>query len=199
MYELESGHAIKGLGVSNATFRVSIANCPPQARYQSLTGIEPLAPGELQHIVANSSNHWRKLFNVYAKLVYALNLAQPGWIAGEFPCWQALRDQQLLQVPSQQALLLGGSPFSAPLPSHEAAAQLTIIAGKTWAQQLGIANKIEWLDAHFAIYPGRPWVVCPYFDYRQLSNARIDQLVEIIVGWRLCPHTGRAYASEVAL
>ncbi|UTA46965.1 hypothetical protein L1F30_12415 [Simiduia sp. 21SJ11W-1] len=177
----------KGLGTPDACMWVSIANCPPQARYQTMAQITPLAPGELQDITANSSNHWRKLFNVYAKLLYALNTAEPGWIGGDYPSWQTFRDGELLQAGGRQALLFGAPPV--------ADTAVTLIAGKTWAQALGLGGKLQWLDAHFAVYPGKPWLVCPYFDYRQLTNARIDQLVTIVSGWARGPIGCRAKAN----
>ncbi|MBB3167620.1 DUF6942 family protein [Simiduia aestuariiviva] len=167
------------LGGQAPALCVSIANCPPQTRYRALRERAPLAPGELADIVANSSNHWRKVFNVYAKLVYGLECRQPGWVVGDYGRWQAFRDGELLQAHSRQALLLGGAPVALQTP--------TVIAGKTWAQQLGMAGDLQWIDAHFAVYPGRPWVVCPYFDYRQLTNARIEQLIDIIAQWQLTP------------
>lgn len=161
-----------GLGSQAATLTVCLANRPPAPSYQGLTQIQPLATGELDHIVRHSSNHWRKVFNVYAKLVWSLNQRQPGWVHGSFRRWQDFRDAELLQAHSQQCLL-----FTPPV----AGSGLVVIAGKTWAQQLGMATQLQWLDAHFAVHAHNPWFVSPYFDYRQLTNARIEQLVTLLL------------------
>ena len=162
-----------GLGIFPSKLTVCIANRPPQAQYQSLKKTQPLAPGELSNIVSNSSNHWRKVFNVYAKLVFALQAQEPGWTANHHTSWQDFRERELLQAHAFQSLL-----FTAPPQNHEG---LVVIAGKTWAETVVPESELHWLDAHFAVHPLRPWIVSPYFDYRQLSNARIAQLIDLIM------------------
>jgi len=63
-----------------------------------------------------------------------------------------------------------------------------LICGKTHAAML-LANSVvgnvaetsmQWVDADFAIDPPRRLIVTPYFDYRQLSNAKLERLVSII-------------------
>jgi hypothetical protein len=59
--------------------------------------------------------------------------------------------------------------------------------GKTYAKQslpvLAIEPlvNLQWLDADFAVDPEHGIIVCPYFDYRQLSNSKIDRLVDLII------------------
>jgi hypothetical protein len=36
------------------------------------------------------------------------------------------------------------------------------------------------LDNDFVIWPTKKLIICPYFDYRQLSNVKIERLVELI-------------------
>jgi hypothetical protein len=55
-----------------------------------------------------------------------------------------------------------------------------IIMGKTYAKSFDFADKLIWLDNEFAIKPENNVIVCPYFDYRQLSNIKIIRLVEMI-------------------
>jgi len=79
-----------------------------------------------------------------------------------------------LQAQSKTALL-----FSAPklTPNKEI---VHIICGKGYAKALINSGKLEanllWLDEEFAIDKENKLIVCPYFDYRQLSNIKIERL-----------------------
>jgi len=166
-----------GLGCTDFTIAVYIGNKPNMPEYQQLTHISPLTSGEINAINQACGNGWRKVFNVYAKLLYALD--KKDFLYSEVaPTWQKYRDSFLLQPHSQTALL-----FSPPLIS-EAKESLHIICGKTYAKQLLttgelIANFI-WLDDKFAIDKAQNLIVCPYFDYRQLSNIKIGKLAELL-------------------
>ncbi|WP_439136451.1 DUF6942 family protein [Pseudomaricurvus sp.] len=159
-----------GLGASEADLEIYLANRPQLDDYPTLNHLKPLLPGELAHIVANTSNHWRKVFNVYAKFLEALN-----WhgvtAAGS---WQDYRDQGLLQSGSREMLL-----FSRPVMDPNNTSRIHIIAGKTYAAQLSLPP-LTWLDAHFAINREARLIVCPYLDYRQLSNERIERLANLV-------------------
>jgi hypothetical protein len=41
-------------------------------------------------------------------------------------------------------------------------------------------NTLVWLDEEFAIDKVSNLVICPYLDYRQLSNIKITRLVELL-------------------
>lgn len=152
-----------GLGPRNFELGICIANRPPIDHYPELTQMQALAPGEINHIVAHTSNHWRKLFNVLAKLMEALHATED---------WRHYRDHQLLQSGCRCALL-----FDAPkLETHSE--RTHVVAGKTYAGELGI--EVDWLDARFAINQELKLIVSPYLDYRQLSNKRIEQLADLI-------------------
>jgi len=170
-----AGLPLIGFGEKGCDIAVCIANRPVIDDYPQLDQLKPLAKGELQHIVANTSNHWRKVFNVFAKLLYQLADER----MNPFPSWQSYRDQQLLQLGSREALL-----FSPPnvtsvnaLPNDNQT--IYIIAGKTYAAELKVPGLI-WLDTYFAIHRVEPIIVSPYLDYRQLSNQRIEQLVQLV-------------------
>lgn len=155
-----------GLGSSRATVCFYIANRPPIDDYPQLDVLRPLASGELAHIVEHTSNHWRKVFNVYAKVLF-------DWYGPHTAgSWQEYRDQQLFQQQAQEALLFSTPPIGT-------GQQLHIIAGKTYAQRLDLPP-LTWLDAHFAIHKAQRLIVAPYPDYRQLSNARIAQLIQLM-------------------
>ena len=171
-----------GLGNSNAKIIFYIRNRPPINTYQNLTSVKALLPDEIAHICQETGNHWRKIFNVYAKLLFE-------FAPQKFPSWQKLRDEFLLQEQSDNCLL-----FSAPnLPiTHTTVSKthgsptivpnkkLHIILGKGYAEQLGLCNECTWLSHDFAINIELGIIICPYFDYRQLSNIKITQLTGLI-------------------
>lgn len=124
-----------------------------------------LAPGELAEIVAVNSNHWRKVFNVYAKLLFALH-------PDSGRDWQSVRDQKLFQKHQPHALKMAGSALPGP--------GVTLITGKAyaesllehWPQDSGIDG--VWIDVN------EQRLVCPYFDYRAFPNKRIEQVAELM-------------------
>lgn len=165
------GAGLEVAGIGDADYRLAfcVANRPALDDYPTRNTLTPMVPGELQHIVANTSNHWRKLFNVYAKFLYALG-REPGWPA----TWQEYRDHHLLQAGSKHALL-----FSPPPQGAAPSGPLHIIAGKGYAESLKVPG-LHRLDPYFAIAVEQRVIVSPYLDYRQLSNERIERLVSLI-------------------
>jgi hypothetical protein len=160
-----------GLGSQKSAINFYIANRPPIDDYPQMQELRSLATGELTHIVKHTSNHWGKVFNVYAKLLFDWHLLQKQQNLPD--SWQAYRDLELFQLHSQEALL-----FSSPLFDKEKPI-IHIIAGKTYAAHLGLPPLI-WLDSHFAINKEYRLIVAPYPDYRQLSNERIARLIELM-------------------
>ncbi len=173
--------AVIGLGGEDADIAICIANRPPIDDYPHLDHLRPLAAGELQHIVAHTSNHWRKVFNVFAKFLDQLADTR----IASFPDWQSYRDQQLLQLGAREQLLFSAPEFVAET-ADMAASKIYVIAGKTYAAELQISGLV-WIDAYFAVHPTQPIIVSPYLDYRQLSNARIEQLVQLVKQIRARP------------
>lgn len=165
-----------GFGDSMAQLRVYIANRPPMTEYAALTAIQPLVSGEIALINQHCGNGWRKVFNVYAKLLFALDSPQYCFNK-QAASWQQYREQHLLQPDSNTALL-----FSPPqLPS--AFNSVHIIAGRTHAKALldaGLHAQLNWLNHEFAIDRHHRLLVCPYFDYRQLNNEKLAYLAQLI-------------------
>ena len=172
-----------GLGDGNGRFRVYIANRPGLAPFDTTQTILPTVEGTITEIGKHCGNGWRKVFNVYAKLVFALGDAK---LIGGKSSWQQYRDEKLLRADSDTALL-----FSPPnLTKTEASNETTlrednsleyhIIMGKHYALSLDLPDDLRWLDNEFAISANANCIVCPYFDYRQLSNIKIIRLVELI-------------------
>ena len=166
-----------GLGCADFNFAVYIGNTPTMPEYQDLSALNALVDGEINSIGLVCGNGWRKVFNIYAKLLYGLDKNNFGF-SQLAPIWQQYRDSFLLQSGSNTALL-----FSPPLIDPDAN-KYHIICGKTYAKQLLDSGKLEarlnWLDEEFAVDKKHRLIVCPYFDYRQLSNIKIERLAKLL-------------------
>ncbi len=171
-----------GLGVScsQACIRVYIANRPPMEPYEHLESVKVLTQGEVSQIAQHTGNHWRKIFNVYAKFLYGLYSTQQALVVNlhDTQRWQDYRDAILLQANSRSMLL-----FSAP-KFEKSESDIHIIMGKQYAAQLGFdretSEELVILDGDFAICKHKKLIICPYFDYRQLSNIKIDRLIALV-------------------
>jgi len=164
-----------GLGANKAHIHVYIENIPPLPEYQQLSSVMPLQAGIIKEIGQLTGNHWRKIFNVFAKLLFEYN-------QHTYLTWQALRDNYLLQTHSNECLLfsnIGLDEIHVKSTTDKHAA-ITLIMGKTYANKLDISEHCYWVSEHFAINTKRNIIVCPYFDYRQLSNIKITQLVQLM-------------------
>lgn len=161
------------MGDDGAGVCVYIANTPNFADYASLDSVKPIQPGEIDAIGQHCGNGWRKVFNVYAKLLFALG-DTPWYSLVGCESWQAYRDEHLLQDRSGTALLFSAPDLTLPDRCH-------IVMGKHYGLSLNLPW--YWLDARFAIVPGHNIVLCPYFDYRQLTNAHIAQLAVLLRKW----------------
>ncbi|MFT5838453.1 MAG: hypothetical protein ACI9UT_000946 [Flavobacteriales bacterium] len=168
---------LSGLGDPCARFNVYIANRPNFSEYLKLDYVYPLPAGELYAVGKACGNGWRKVFNVYAKLVFALNDKNIVPLQGS-QSWQHYREHALLQYSSNTNLLFS-SPQLYPVKDINNHV-LHIVMGKTYAKSLSLPLSLKWLDHEFAIDKDNKLLVCPYFDYRQISNIKIMRLVELI-------------------
>jgi hypothetical protein len=165
-----------GLGETQAFIRVFIQNIPQRQPWQQIEHIEVLPKGEIQAIGQACGNGWRKVFNVYAKWLFAMRYIKEFEKFVPFDScqsWQDYRDQKLLQTDSNTSLL-----FSRPSEINCDSSKLNIIMGRTYAKSCSLT--FTWLDHEFAYQRDRQIIVCPYFDYRQLSNSKIIRLCEYI-------------------
>ncbi|MCC5452377.1 hypothetical protein LMJ53_11655 [Rheinheimera sp. UJ51] len=165
-----------GFGDPQAQICVYVAKRPPMQEYAALNHIQPLSTGEIAAINQACGNGWRKVFNVYAKLLFTLDKRQFTF-QQTADSWQQFREQQLLQIGSNTALLFSLPQFA--VNRHA----IHIIAGRTHAKALldaGLAAQLQWLNHEFAIDRQQRLLVCPYFDYRQLNNEKIQQLSTLI-------------------
>ena len=156
-----------GIGDLHCKLAVYIGNRPPLDEYIVREQLIPAREDELARIGHETGNHWRKIINIYAKLGYLLD-------PQDFPTWQVYRDDFLLTKESQQALL-----FNKALVV-QAKGRISLICGKTHAMSLVDEGDLQWIDSDFAINRPQRLIVTPYFDYRQLSNVKLEKLVEII-------------------
>jgi hypothetical protein len=175
MSEVNSA-SLQGFGDEAFKVAVYIEKRPPMPAWQQLDHLHAMQPGQINEINQACGNGWRKVFNVYSKVLFALP-SEFYDFAKRAPDWQTFRDEQLLQAHSQTTLL-----FSPPILNKSK--QLHIIAGRTYAKQLinnGLLDcQLTWLDDEFAISKSSKVIVCPYFDYRQLSNIKIARLSQLV-------------------
>lgn len=174
-----------GLGDDSASIKVYIANRPPLLEYEELEWMKPMTGGEIKRIADQTGNHWRKVFNVYAKFVCELDSKLKQFETADFSTWQEYRDQRLLQTHSNLALM-----FSPPVLGDNET--IPIVMGKGYFKDLGFEpDDIEGMswegsmnadgsEGDFAIWPEKKLIMCPYFDYRQLSNIKIEKLVGLV-------------------
>lgn len=164
-----AGADLTGLGDHNARFRVYIGNRPDFEFSES--GLVALGEEDIQRIGQHCGNGWRKVFNVYAKIMFTLPISFG--FKQHFNSWQHYRDNSLLQEGSNTALLF--TP-----PDFNDVGGLHIVMGRTYAKSLFAVDDLQWITPEFAIHRQHKLIVCPYFDYRQLSNAKILFLSDLI-------------------
>lgn len=171
-----------GFGCIDARLRIYVANPPPLAEFAAFAQVTALVSGQIQHIGNQCGNGWRKVFNVYAKL--ALALPAP-WQPNIQDCasWQLWRDRVLLQAGSNTSLLFSPPSLLPPPAASAQAPTLHLIAGRQHARALlasgDLTVPLQWLDDEFAINTTHRLIVCPYLDYRQLSDAKIARLAAL--------------------
>lgn len=174
---------IRGLGSHKALINVYIANTPPMQAYKQLNTISPMVQGEIAVVGSECGNGWRKVFNVYAKLLYALGSEYYSF-SKMASTWQLYRDNYLLQEGSDTALLFSPPSLLSEIENKQKVQPIQIIMGRTYAKQLvnqgEISEPLTWLNEEFAVAEQSRIIVCPYFDYRQLSNIKITYLTELI-------------------
>lgn len=176
-----------GVGDAKARLRLYVAKAPPMAEFAGLDACMALLPGQIEQIYRHCGNGWRKVFNVYAKLVWTLPAPWQPDLQGA-QSWQQWRDRVLLQAGSGTALLFGQQGLVA---TDCGAETLHIIAGRQHARDLlaqgllpeSLTGGLVWLDDEFAVAKKLRLLVCPYLDYRQLSDIKIMRLVQLVRQW----------------
>jgi hypothetical protein len=164
-----------GLGDRQSSWlNVYIANRPPLDEYTYLEELRPLVVNDIDFIAQETGNHWRKIFNVFSKLIFSYYTVTKKDC--DVATWQEFRNNILLQKNSGLRLI-----FTPPNLSEDS---IHIIMGKQYAIDLGYHEDLHEglvrLDNDFVIWPNKKIIICPYFDYRQLSNVKIERLVELM-------------------
>lgn len=163
-----------GLGNLFASIKVYTANQPPIEPFNNLDSMQAFQRNDISYIVSHTGNHWRKVFNVFAKLVFTLN-------SHNYLTWQKLRDDYLLQSNSDECLLFSAPVVTARQYTNDIEeSDIHIIMGKTYALSLGLITAEQFCSDGFAINKETRTIICPYFDYRQLSNTKIEKLAIMI-------------------
>ncbi|MEH6448932.1 MAG: hypothetical protein V7765_09695 [Oleispira sp.] len=162
--------------------KVYLANRPPLEDYLNVDVLDRLQSGEIKRIGTETGNHWRKIFNVYAKLIYCLAEKTHHPLLQQHIRWQDYRDQTLLQQGSGTELHLASSSISSSSVITDK--WIHIVMGKSFSEGILEGTALEWLDKDFAVNRPQKIIVCPYFDYRQLSNIKIQSLAELIISLR---------------
>ena len=112
----------------------------------------------------------------------------PLFQVSKYSCWQDYRDNLLLQKGSGTSLIFS-HPKEVDINKNNTALScmpasfvqaIHIVMGKTYAKTLDVTEDSIWLDDEFAIHREKRLIICPYFDYRQLSNIKIIRLVELL-------------------
>jgi hypothetical protein len=160
--------------------KVFMANRPPLKEYEDVNDVSALNTGEIYRIASETGNHWRKIFNVYAKFIFSLAAANNDSAVLNYKTWQQYRDERLLQQNSNTQLYFDHDELAALL-SQADPHSVRIVMGKTFAESVLKDISLTWLDSYFAINKALGIIVCPYFDYRQLSNERIEILVKHVI------------------
>jgi hypothetical protein len=160
--------------------KVFMANRPPLKEYASINDVSALSAGEIHRIASETGNHWRKVFNVYAKFIFSLAAANNDSAVLSYKTWQQYRDKALLQEGSGTQLYFDTDGLSALLSVGDTHS-IRIVMGKAFAESILKNVSLTWIDSYFAISKAQGIIVCPYFDYRQLSNKRIETLVDHVV------------------
>jgi len=159
--------------------QVYTANRPPLSDYLTVGVLNNMLVGEIKHVANETGNHWRKIFNVYAKFIFALAGKTKNSKVLVFKTWQGYRDERLLQKGSETELVFDSLSLQQSM-NHFDGQNIRIVMGKGYAEVLLSGIDLSWLDTDFAISDRERVVVCPYFDYRQLSNVKIERLVNIV-------------------
>lgn len=164
-----------GFGCNRYRIAFYVENAPSYSQFANPKSLIALPTDAINEIGMQCGNGWRKQFNVFAKFIYAL---QPNVFDGreKETSWQLFRDKHLLQQDSHTALLFSPPNLSKKNVFH-------IIAGRSYAKKLLIKSlknvQLVWLNNEFAFDIENKLIVCPFLDYRQLSNMKIAFLAQM--------------------
>ena len=94
-----------GLGEQAFSVAVYVAKAPPMPYFATLHSVEPVINEQINTINQHCGNGWRKVFNVYAKVLFALPSEHYSF-AKQAASWQAGLNER-----SQQGCLLNSKIY----------------------------------------------------------------------------------------
>ena len=130
----------------------------------------------MDEIIQVGGNNWRKIFNIYSKLCFNLLSMNDHNLSRDTASWQEYRDKCLLRESSIFSLQYLYESLLSPVDNDS----LYILTGKKCVQEYNLTDKLVWINKDFAQVEGMNIVVCPYFDYRQLSNEKLETLTQLV-------------------
>lgn len=156
-----------GVGQKNPKWVLHIANRPELESFQNLD-FRTFEIGEAAEIIKLTSNHWRKVFSIMAKISFAM-------FDTGCETWQQYRDTKLLTKEGFEAISFSPYATSLNLP-------FSIVCGFTYAQeQLELERLIPHEKQNKLLFSQTENLcVTPYFDWRQLNNEMLDALVQVL-------------------
>ena len=167
-----------GFGSSSPKWLLHIEHRPPLAAFEQ-KAFRALTEGEAAQVIAQTSNHWRKVFSIMAKISFAL-------FETDCDTWQEYRDTKLLTNKGFEAI----SYDSVTLSQSNNQSQkrklepFAIVCGFGYASQ---QLELEGLYPHqthskLLLAPNVNVAVTPYFDWRQLNNELLDVVIALMQG-----------------
>lgn len=159
-----------GIGNSHPSWVLHMANRPELEAFQHEV-FRQLKQGEAADVISQTSNHWRKVFSIMAKISFAL-------FDTGCDTWQQYRDTKLLTEQGYEAIYW--QPYSA-----QTATELSLICGFTYAEtQTELARLLPHIEQpKLLMAESKDLIVTPYFDWRQLNNETLSHLVKVMKSW----------------
>lgn len=165
---------IDGFGSQSPKIILHIANRPPLDVYAGDIN-RPLQLNEAADIIAQTGNHWRKVFSILAKISFALFDTQ-------CTSWQQYRDTKLLTQDGFEFVSFSPVQASQAWKTEGQLSSVSILCGFQYAEtQLQLNTlvshqqfaKLQWSEPLQCL-------VTPYFDWRQLNNVMLEVVISII-------------------
>lgn len=142
---------------------------PDMPEYAQLQHIRLLKSGDIAAIINSCGNHWRKIFVIFAKLACAIDSRGLDW--------KHYMNEHLLQASGQEQLLFVSADFCL---DDADARMIHLVSGKACAESFARLPACASISEDFSINGAGNVVITPYFDYRQLSNAKIEYLLGLL-------------------
>lgn len=159
-----------GFGNGEPKWVLHIANRPELDAFEHDI-FRRLERGEAADIISQTSNHWRKVFSIMAKISFAL-------FDTGCETWQQYRDTKLLTEEGFEAISYDGF-------KSESNEVLALICGFTYAEtQVNLSQLLSHIaQPKLLMSETKDFIVTPYFDWRQLNNEMLDHLLKVMESW----------------